>query len=430
MGRRIALAFALVLVLVAVFAVLRQRERRLAAAAREQAQLLRFDERAVAGIVLEVAGVGWQLARQPAGWRIVSPLADAADERAVAALLRACRQTPVLRVIEEPEALHAYGLDPPRARIRLEGVEAPALDIGDGDPTGTGVFARVAGRPGVLVLDAGVGQALLRADPGWLRDRALVRLAAAEVARVEIRDGARQVRLARESGGWWIVAPTRLPASDIEMDRLLRGLQGARIRAFADEFRPEDPALGLGAGAVEIRIATSEGDQVVRLGAATSDGARYATRKDRDTVLLLESTSVPAVPADLDALLDRRLTKVNRYAVAAFEYRRGARRLEARRTGERTWVRGDDGGPLDAESVYGLLAGILEAPTVGWTPGEDAPAVLPEAVLDFRLQDGARDRIEVYRDGTARLASLSRLRFRLGAPVPEVPAGEAEAAAR
>lgn len=427
MGRRIALALAFLLVLVGAYAALRRREERLGASAREQARLLRFDDRAVTEIALGVRGVDWRLLPGAAGWRIVSPIADVADGREVAALLRACRQAEVRRVIEEPEALEAYGLNPPRATIRLGGVAAPSLEIGDPDPTGKGLFARVAGRPGVLVLDAVAGQPLLRADPARLRDRALVRLGAEEAERVEIRDGAREVRMARQGGGWWIVAPRRLPASDLELDRLVRGLAGARVRDFGDGLRPDDPALGLGPDAVEIRIGTPQGEHVVRLGARTADGTQYATRSDRATVLLLEAASVPQVPAGPDAFLDRRLTKVNRYAVAAFEYRRGGGRFGATRGSEGAWT-GRDGRALDAESVYDFLARILEAPTVGWTAGA-APAA-PEAVLEFELGSGVRDRVEFYSEGTARLASLPGLRFRLGTPPAELPAAAGEAAAR
>ena len=84
---------------------------------------------------------------------------------AVEALLVAARTAKVSRTIQEPEAMSAYGLDPPRVSLTIRGVEAPRLDVGDVAPTGEGFFARIDWREGVLVVDRVEGGALERADP-------------------------------------------------------------------------------------------------------------------------------------------------------------------------------------------------------------------------------------------------------------------------
>ncbi len=418
MGRRIALALVLVVGLGIAFSVLSRREEHRAREEDRKAMLLRFDDRAVTAVVLAVGGVDWRFVPEAGGWRVAAPLNDAAGAKALTALLRACRLTAVNRVIEEPEALSAYGLDPPVAKLRLEGVHVPTLELGEVDPTGEGLFARVEGRPGILVLELPTGLPLLRPEPSALRDRALLSVSPSEVRGLVVRAGGGETRAEREPTGWWITAPRRLPASDAQVDHLLRGLAEAEVRAFEDGARPQDPGLGLGADAVEIRVATESGERILRLGATTRKGLRYATRDDRATVLALEPASLASLPLDRDALLEKRLTKVNRYLVAAFDYRAGAERFSAKREGKGPWLT-DTGEALQDGSVYGFLARALEAPTTGWAEG--APTGDPAAVLEFELEGGAKDRVEFYHGMRARTASLPGLLYQLASPPPDVP---------
>jgi hypothetical protein len=418
MARRIGIAAALFLLLLAGFLVLRARERWRGASEREASSFLRFDDRQVTGLTVTFQGVDWKMLREASAWTIVAPLSEAADVEAVQGILRACRRATVQRVIEEPEALSSYGLDPPRARIRLEGVGLPAVDVGNEAPAGQGIFARVGGRPGVLVLDPLEGGGLLLAEPARFRDRALVRVSASEVGALEVRSRNGRLRARKEPDGWWIELPRRLPASELEVERLLRGVQTARVRDFGDGLDPRDAALGLGQGALELELETTSGRRILRFGAATEEGVRYVKRDDRATVLLVEAGSLPEIPTSVEALRERKLTKVNRYAVARFEYRRGGRTVSAARAKGGPWT-GLAGERFEAGAVSEFLSKVLEAPTVGWT--QAPPPGPPQAVLDFELEDGGRDRVDFYSNGTARVGSLPGVLFRVASKPPEPP---------
>src|SRR5215470_16475731 len=136
MGKRIGIALAIALVLGGTYFTLVRKQGREARKGRIEAQLLSFDDRSITGLTLTTGGVAWRCVRDPRGWRIASPVSDAADAAAVDELVGAARRAPVVQTIASPEALASYGLDPPRATLALEGAALPAIDVGNATPAG------------------------------------------------------------------------------------------------------------------------------------------------------------------------------------------------------------------------------------------------------------------------------------------------------
>src|SRR5262245_15001937 len=210
MLRRIAVALAVagVLALGMVLALRKQdREER---QQRAEARLPLFDDRQVTGLTLQTRRGAWRVAREGSEWRVVAPVEDAADPKAVEAVIGAARKSRGLQTIDAPEALAAYGLGPPGATLTLEGGRGPPPSVGEVAPTGDAIFARVEGRPGVLLLPAAEATSLT-AEPSSLRDRSIVGLARGEVDGIELEPGG--IRLARSPEGWWIEKPVRHPAA-------------------------------------------------------------------------------------------------------------------------------------------------------------------------------------------------------------------------
>jgi hypothetical protein len=222
MTRRIALALAVVSMLVAALVILRHRNERAERAGLRIERLPAFDERHVEGLVLATRGQTWRLVRAPSGWRIVAPVGDVADSGPVEALIRAASRSPIVQTLVAPEAPSTFGLDPPVARVTLEGGTTRTLDLGHVAPTGDGLFARLGDRPEVLLLGLPDAAPLVDVDPASLRKRGLVELARSAIVGIEI--GAAGVRLARSADGWWIASPHRFPASATSVDEILGAL--------------------------------------------------------------------------------------------------------------------------------------------------------------------------------------------------------------
>ncbi len=368
MSRRFGFVFAVAAALGVLLYVLVAREAGEDREARAEARLVAFDDRSLSALVISTRDGRARFERRGGSWRMTEPVEDAADPAAIETLVRALRRVSVQRTISQPESLSAYGLDPPVASIEIgASTEVPRVDLGDPDPTGEGLFARVAGREGVLVLGLPEAFALHGPTPDRLRDATLLGGLSTAVAEVGIRVGEASLRLARESDGWWIVEPERLPASDATVAALLSRLEAARVQVFGDGIDPEDPSLGLDPEALRIRVETPEGTREIVLGATGEAGIRAALRDDRKTILLVEGAAEIDPAPRTDAFLDRKLTKANRYRVVAFTDANDGRAVRATRKGESSWET-EDGTPVPEDAVLAYLARLLEAPIAGTAP--------------------------------------------------------------
>lgn len=418
--RKFLIVVAVLAALGAVLVVLGRRERRQQREERAEARLLQFDDRRVTGVRVTFRGTPWRFEKRPEGWRVTEPVRDAASESAVAIFVASTWRAVVSRVIEDPEDLAAYGLQPPVAKVEFEGVEVPALELGSVTPTGQGMFARVEGRPGVLVLanTLTTSDILENPDPNRLRDPSLCDLHAAEVTEVDIEGPSGPVGLAREGDEWWIVRPRRLPAEASEVERLLNALEAAQVKGFLDGEPRDDPAFGLGPGAVRISLHAGSSKRRMVLGAADGEGRRVATRDDRDTILVVDASGLDSLPLDVESVMSRNLSSVNRYLVTRFSYRSAGGEFEAVKQDD-SWVTAE-GESVPEDEVYGFLVKVLEIPVSGW---RDAPggSRRPMAALDYELRDGRRGRVEFLSPTEGRLPELPDVVFRLAGTPPAVP---------
>jgi hypothetical protein len=413
----LALGVASVAALIAVLVVLRQRDDREARANRLTARLVSFDDRKVAGLDVQVQGTTWRFVRAPTGWRIVSPVDDVADARAVEALLQAARRAPVVKTIHEPEALSSYGLAPPAARLTLVNVTVPTVELGNVAPTGDGVFARLDGRPEVVLLGLPDATPLTRLDAARWRERSIVDVARSEIEGLTLAPS--DLQLMREADGWWILSPRRLPASTTGVDALLGAIYGAKVFGWDDAGSPADARYGLAsADARTFTLRTGNASQTIALGGDAGDGRRYVASEGRKTILIAEVPPAALSSLDLASFRDTRLTNVNRYDVTRLVYASDGARFAATRKDETTWLT-DAGKTVRAERVYTLLVGLLEAETVGVSDG--TLGVRPSATLTYEKGAGGTAGALSFVGDRASWDALPGLVFRLAAPPPLVP---------
>lgn len=383
-------------------------------AGRDAARLPAFDDRAVRALELTADGVTCRLVRRGTAWRIVTPIDDGASASAVEEILVAARRTPIVQSLPAAAGSASFGLDPPATRIALEGVEAPALEIGAMVPTGDGIYARIGGRPGVVVLRLPDVAPLATARLATLRDRSLIDAQPSEITALALSPGG--VALRRDAGTWWIERPRRLPASPARVDALLTGLSRGSIVAWDDAAAPADARFGLADG-VRIVAETPSGSRSVSLGASAGGDRRYATRDAHGGVMTVVTPGWTAAGFDIEALRERKLTNVNRYRVTRLVYGAQAARFAAERMTDGSW-KTTSGPPLSSDRILRLLVDLLEVPTSGCEA--HVPAGKPVATVEYATEDGGGGRVDVFAEGATWSLAPGSL-FRLGAPLPPVP---------
>lgn len=416
MARRLAFAALALVGVVAVMLWLGRREKGEIREARQDSQLVAFDDRRVTAFTLGEGGDLTRFERIEGGWRITQPRPDPVSAEAVDTLFGALRRATVIRAIAEEGGLEQFGLKPPRRALRLEGGEFPEIDLGDVDPTGAGIFVRVSGRPGVLLVKLPEAKPLAEVTVAGLRDRQLLGIPRSQVGAISIARAGNELRLVRRSGGWWISSPREFPAADAAVERILEILAASTSARLDDPPDPADPKLGLvGPAATEIRL--SAGTQVRRvvLGPVGTDGIAWGTRDDRAAAMQFPEAKFDRIPVTFEQLRETKLTKVNRYTVTKFAWKAPEGEVVATREGETTW-KAPSGELLRGDAVTEFLAAALDARVESFADAR--PTGTAVAVLEVEGDGGVRETVEYFADGGARVASLPGVVYRLGTPRP------------
>lgn len=418
--RRLVVALVFVAVLGGVFVTLQRREAEEVRRERSEAKLIEFDQRRVDGLEVAIRGDVHRFEREDDGWWLVSPVRDRADGEAIEFLMTFVRRSVVLLRIDDPESPASYGLVPPVLELGFEGVEVPQVRIGAGSPDGLGVYARLGDAEEIVLVETSAGSPFTHPAIEPLREPSLTGLprAAVESVRIE-RRGAGAVELTRREDGWWLDRGNGpRPALDGAVNRVLDVLDGSTITRFLDGADARDPSFGVETPTARFVLRSEDRERAVRIGAETPAGLRYVLREDRPPVLVVEGLHDPEAfaPAD-DALLDRKLTKLNRYKVREVDYRKGERELSLRR-GEDGWSA--DGEPVTDAVAFGFLARLLDVPVRSWRE-QSAPA--SEAVAEARivLDDGTDARIRFWADRTAASDAVAGAVAEVRMDPPDVP---------
>lgn len=392
MRAKIVVAIAVVALLAGALVWTSRREEGRQRGQRAAARLPAFDDRNVTGFTLDTRAGGSRFARRDGRWAIVAPIDDLASASAVERLLAAARQTPIVQSLATSDAPSSYGLDPPVARLSLEGVTVPALELGTVSPTGESLFARLAGQREILLLHLPEAEPLVEPSVQKLREGALLDLARSEISGVTIGAGPGPTELRREKGDWWIVAPRRLPADADAVDRLLGAVYAAQIVGWEDTGAATDPRFGLTEPELRLAVHAGETTRSLTIGREASPGKRFAASDARKPVLVVSGIAVAGLPHDVEALRGKSLTNVNRYRVRRVSCVAGDRKLIAQRAADGTWT-SDAGTRVPTEHVLTLLVGWLSAPIRGTSDG--APSGASSGTMEYETDDGAAGRITI-----------------------------------
>ena len=258
--------------------------------------------------------------REGGKWAIVEPQKLAADESSVSSLLSSLTSATVNQVVDEkPANLKDYGLDRPTLSVEVSTDAKPGkitLLLGDGTPTGGGIYVQVAGKPRVVTLYSYLKSSLDK-KVFDLRDKRAVTLAAGELQRIEVESKGKHWTLVKNPEGVWdLMLPPAVRADRFTVDSLVNRLQNLSMQSVAAEDKKNQGRFGLGTPELRVRLDSPGMSQTLVVG--KKEGERYyALNSALGPIFTLDASFMSEFQKGPNDLRDKNL-----FSFSAFEVKR------------------------------------------------------------------------------------------------------------
>ncbi len=269
-------------------------------------------------LVIERAGPGL--------WRIVKPVAAAADNGAVDALANAIANLEVVDTVEQNAGdLANFGLENPSITVTVTTKDQrvlPGIMVGKDTPVGGNAYIKTTDKPAVLLIGSGFTAESNRTLKE-LRSRVLIALTADQMNRVAVTHaGGSAIEIVRKGDDWKIIKPREYPADKAAVQQLLDIIAGARVAEFVED-KPEDlEKFGLAKPALEFEVngGKDNAKQSISIGfkqPEASKNAVYARSGEGDRpVCTIADYIVKAIDKSFDDLRDKTVLAFDEAKVA------------------------------------------------------------------------------------------------------------------
>jgi hypothetical protein len=302
-------------------------------------------------------------------------------------------------VDEKASNLSQYGLQTPALEVDAvnKNNKSQRLLFGDDTPTGSGVYATLAGDPRVFTI-ATYTKSSIDKSADDLQDKRLLTLNPEKISRIELITKNQTLEFGRAKDDWEIIKPRPLRADSSQIRDLLTKLTEARMDAAANDIRKTASAFSSG-----IRVATAKltGDAgVQQLEIHKNKDDFYAKSSAVGGIYKVSSDIGQALEKKLDDFRSKKIFDLGFENPDKVEIRDGSKVYALRRNGE-DWVSAD-GRKLDSSSVQPLLGdlrGLVASKFV------DSVGAKPVIEMSVTSDDGKRvEKVQIAPSGTAYVA--------------------------
>ncbi len=378
---------------------------------RKQNVFASFEEDEVDRVELRGGGRELVLEKRGDDWKMLRPVAAAADSGAVGSLLSAIDFLTKERTVSGGRSKGELGLKSPRIRgsFRQAGRTTKFL-VGAEDAAGESVYVAVGEGPDAFVVGKEFFESLSK-DAAEFRDKKVSDVRMADVQKIRVTGGAAPLVVSRSAGAWQMESPTKAVASTTKVEDLLRNVENLRAERFVADDVDDVARFGLQPAWRTISLSRQRGGAVeIRVGSPCEghEGERHLTRVGSKTVVCAKGDLLTALEDAPESFREKRLVSARAEDVRRISIASGNARVEIERDGERWKVRRPDEGPADKDAVESFVESLRRAEAAEFLPAEDLarrglqPArtmlVLTMDVDDteVRVSIGARDGDHVW----------------------------------
>jgi Domain of unknown function (DUF4340) len=288
-----------------------------------------------------------------AAWKVLAPVADAADEQAITAALDTLVGIKWRDVVATSAESHEkLGLDAKQAVVVVvKGGGKPLATL----HLGKGPQIRVNDDPRVYDTRDFRRWSLVREAKLW-RHREIVRLEPEKVTGLTLVYPTGQVVLKKAADGKWAFAEGTKPMPPSFDAQAASDLTATLARVDAEQFVDApvtDEVSGLGTPGITLTATTSDGKSATLLIGKSAGEAAYVKRPDGPRVWQVASYVIKRIPSSPLQWQDKSLAEIQPDQVVSLEVKKGAESAKVTREGD-GWKAAD--GPADTEVVNAAVA--------------------------------------------------------------------------
>jgi Domain of unknown function (DUF4340) len=251
-------------------------------------KILTLDEASISKIDIKKKGSDEiALAQNDAGkWQMTAPKPFPVDQDTVTSMLSTLSSLNSNRLVEDKsDDLKQYGLTEPveQVDVTTKDNKTRRLLIGGDTPTGSAVFAMLAGDPRVFTI-ASYSKTNIDKGVTDLRDKRLLTADFDKLSQIVLVAKKQEIEFGRNKEAWQILKPKPLRADNFQVEDLARKLKDAKAELGASDAEDKKAASAFAGGSpvATAKVTDSSGTQELQI------------RKSKDNYYA-KSTAVPGV---------------------------------------------------------------------------------------------------------------------------------------
>lgn len=328
--------------------------------------ILKLDQNSITRVELTKKDSPPVILEKTSDWQITAPKPLRADQSAVSSLLGTLATLNSERLVDDHASNPAqYGLAP--AALQIDVTEndrkSQKLLLGDETPTGSAVYAMLAGDPRLFTIASYTKSSL---DKGLsdLRDKRLITLAADKISRVELLKKGHDIEFGRNQDEWQILKPKPLRADSTQVGDLVRQLTEAKMDTSSADAADAASAFAKATPVATAKVTDESGTQQIEIRKAKND--YYAKSSVVEGAYKIDAALGKILEKSLDDFRNKSLFDFGYNTPNKIEVHNGQQSLFLTRgsAGEGDWW--SNGKKVDASKVDDLVSKLRDLSATGF----------------------------------------------------------------
>jgi Domain of unknown function (DUF4340) len=364
--------------------------------------ILKLDEGSITKVELKKKDAApITLAKNGSDWKITKPKPLGADQTAVSGMLSTISSLNSDRLVQEKGNDQArYGLASPNLEVELteKDNKTQRLLLGDETPTGSSVYAALAGDPRVFTI-ASYQKTSLDKSLNDLRDKRLLTVSPDKVSRLEISGKNGEIEFGRNKDDWQILKPKPMRADTYAVSGLVTKLTDARMDLSGPDASTKDADSAFAKGSPVATLKLTDESSTQQLQIRKDKDNYYAKSSVVDGAYKVNSDLGHAASKKVDDFRNKKLFDFGYTDPYKVEIHSGSKNYWLIRGGQDWW---DNGKKMDEDSVRSVVSDLRDLSADKFV---DSGFSTPEIETTVTSQDGKRtEKVQISKSGSNYIA--------------------------